>query len=81
MAGTLLIEAGSPLSGGQWRRAYRALSGGAAFIVIIGIITAPILPTDLWLAMRSLLPMPLFVILWLALAGGFARSPDKTRRG
>jgi hypothetical protein len=78
MAGALLIEAGSPLSGGQWRRAYLALFAGATFIVIIEIITAPILPTDLWMAMRSLLPMLVFVILWLALAGGLARSPDRT---
>ncbi len=73
-AGNLLLEARSPLSGERWGQAYLTFFAGAALMVVIAIMTAPILPTDLWLAMRSILPLPVFVILWVALAARFARS-------
>ncbi|WP_105381824.1 hypothetical protein [Neorhizobium alkalisoli] len=73
VAQRLMLETRSPVPVAQWQQAYLTLFAGSAFIVLVSVIGL-MLPTEQWLALRSLLPMPVFVILWLFLAGRFSRS-------
>ena len=70
----ILFEQRSPMSSAQWRQTYFGLSACAFSIVIIFCISAVILNIDTWVAIQTLLPLPLFTLFWIAVAIWQARS-------
>ena len=70
----MLLEERSPLSNRQWRQTYFGLSACAFGIVIIFCISAVILNIDTWVSIQKLLPLPLFMLFWIAVAIWQAKS-------
>ncbi|KAB1121966.1 hypothetical protein [Neorhizobium galegae] len=69
-----IFEEYSLLSNAQWRQTYFGLCLCSLISLVIVSVTAPLLETDAWLALRSLLPMALFLIFWVGTAAWQTRS-------
>jgi hypothetical protein len=61
-----LFERRSSLSSAQWQQTYFRLSACAFSIVIIVCISAMLLNIAAWIAIQTLLPLPLFTLFWIA---------------
>ncbi|NTG72271.1 hypothetical protein G6M02_02920 [Agrobacterium rhizogenes] len=61
-----LFERRSSLSSAQWQQTYFRLSTCAFSIVIIVCISAMLLNIAAWIAIQTLLPLPLFTLFWIA---------------
>ncbi|KEA03350.1 hypothetical protein A6U85_21060 [Agrobacterium sp. 13-626] len=64
----LLLEQRSVISSAKWRQTYVGLAACAFSIVAISCIAALTTSTDTWFALRTLLPLPLFVLFGVGLA-------------
>ncbi|PDT14658.1 hypothetical protein CO670_21545 [Rhizobium sp. J15] len=73
-ADSVLLERRSPLPLARWGQAYLSLAGCAFLIVVISCIAALVAQTDFWLALRTVLPLPMFLLFWVAVSVWQARS-------
>jgi intracellular septation protein A len=69
-----LLEHRSAMSSAKWRQTYAGLSVCAFSIVAISCAAALTVDTDTWVALRALLPLPLFALFWIGLAIWQVRS-------
>ncbi|MBB5537617.1 hypothetical protein [Rhizobium giardinii] len=79
-AQSVLLELQSPMSFAQWRQTYAALAGCALLITVVTRIAALSWSTDSWLAFRTLLPLPMFLLVWTGVSIWQAYAPESRRR-
>ncbi|MFS8143788.1 hypothetical protein ATY78_09835 [Rhizobium sp. R635] len=73
-ADSVLLEKRSPMSFAQWGQTYGSLAGCAFLIVMITCVAALVAETDVWLGLRTLLPLPMFLLFWIAVSVWQAKS-------